>query len=108
MLPKKVFIFFEQRIYFSFSAARLLFEAGYPVPPDMCVSSAWRLSQMGLAMPPVPTDEDRIMEIHALRDAMTPEQRENPVWDAENNVSWNAFFTERRERQLNDYRTPLP
>ena len=46
-------------------------------------------------------------EIYALRDAMTPQQRENPVWDVENSVSWNAFFTERRERQLNDSR-PLP
>ena len=30
-------------------------------------------------------------EIYALRDAMTPEQRENPVWDAENNMSWSVF-----------------
>ena len=34
--------------------ARLLFEAGYPVPPDVRMPDSWRLSQMGLAMPPIP------------------------------------------------------
>ena len=68
------------------------------MPPDMRAPSAWRLSQIGLAVPPIPTGEDRMAEIYALRDAMTPEQRENPVWDAENNMYWNAFFTERRQR----------
>ena len=59
--------------------AHLLFEAGYPVPPDVRVPGPWRLSQMGLPVPPLPTGEERMAEIYNLRDAMTLEQRENPI-----------------------------
>ena len=78
--------------------ARLLYEAGYPVPPNMRDPSNWRLSQMGLLVSPVPTGADRLAEIHASRERMTDEQRANPIWDQENNVSWNAYIAERRER----------
>ena len=78
--------------------ARLLYEAGYPVPPHMRVPRNWRLNQMGLPVPPVPTGADRLAEIHAAHERMTDEQRVNPIWDQENNVSWNAYFAERRER----------
>ena len=50
---------------------RMLFEAGYPVPPDCRIPGTWRLSQMGYAMPPLPTCEDRLAQIYALRKAMT-------------------------------------
>ena len=53
--------------------ARLLFEAGYPMPPDMRVPGNWRLSQMGFLVPPVPTGEDQLVEIHAARERMTVE-----------------------------------
>ena len=55
--------------------AQALYEAGYPCPPDTHVPGAWRLSQMGLSVPPVPTGEDRMAEIEAARERMTPEQR---------------------------------
>ena len=59
--------------------ARLLFEAGYPLSPDVRFPCTWHLSKMGYAVPPLPTGEDRLAEIHALRDTMTSEQRENPI-----------------------------
>ena len=34
--------------------ARMLYEAGYPVPPSMRVPSNWRLSQMSYFVPPFP------------------------------------------------------
>ena len=80
--------------------ARLLFEAGYPATPDMRVPGNWRLSQMGLPVPSIPTREDRLAEIQATRERMTDEQRANPIWDQENNAAWNAYFSEHRQRQL--------
>ena len=74
----------------------------------MHVLGNWWLSQMGFSVPPVPVDEDRLAEIHAACERMTDEQRANPIWDRENNASWNAYFTERRQRQLEDYTGPPP
>ena len=88
--------------------ARLLYEAGYPAPPDMRVPGNWRLSQMGLLVPPIPTSEDRLVEIRAARERMTDKQRANPIWDQENNVSWNAYFAARRRWQIEDYTGPPP
>ena len=85
--------------------ARLLYGAGYPAPPHMRVPSN---CAMGLMVPPVPTGEDRMAEIHAVRERMTEEQRADPIWDQENNFSWNAYFAERRERELHDYTGPPP
>ena len=51
--------------------AHLLYEAGYPAPPDMRVPGNWRLSQMGFSVSPVPIGEDRLAEIHAARERMT-------------------------------------
>ena len=39
---------------------------------------------------------------------MTDEQLADPTWDQENNFSWNAYFTDRRERELHDYTGPPP
>ena len=44
-------------------------------PPHMRVPSNWWLSAMGRPIPPVPTGEDRMAEIHAVRERMTEEQR---------------------------------
>ena len=76
--------------------------------PHMRVPSNWRLSAMGLLVPPVPTSEDRMAEIHTVRERMTEEQRADPIWDQENNFSWNAYFADRRERELHDYTRPPP
>ena len=86
----------------------MLYEAGYLAPPDMRVPGNWRLSQMRFPVPPVPIGEDRLAEIHAARERMTDEQRANPIWDQENNASWNAYFAERRKRHLEDYTGPPP
>ena len=59
--------------------ACLLYGAGYPAPPYMHIPSNWRLSAMGLLVPPIPTGEDRMAEIHAVRERMTEEQRADPI-----------------------------
>ena len=72
----------------------------------MKLPGAWRLSQMGLPVPPTPTGDERLAEIYAARERLTEEEQADPVWDPENNVTWNTFFSNRRLRQLNDYPGP--
>ena len=43
--------------------ARLLYEAEYPVPPDMRVPGAWRISAGGVPVPPPPSGAARRAEI---------------------------------------------
>ena len=34
---------------------------------------------------------------------MTPEQRENLIWDPENHIAWTTYFNKRHKRELVDY-----
>ena len=87
--------------------ARLLHEAGYPCPPAMKLpGGGWRLSQMGIPVPPIPTADRRWAEIYAVRDELTAEQQEDPAWHPENSSTWVPFFEDRHERQLNDFPGP--
>ena len=86
--------------------ARLLFEAGYPCPPGLRFPGRWRLSQMGFFVPPIPSGEDRWMEIAAARELLTAAERQDPAWDPQNHERWTSFFTDRRRRLLNDYTGP--
>ena len=52
--------------------ARLLFEAEYPVPPDMRVPGAWRISAGGVPVPPPPA------EIARIRASLPRATREGP------------------------------
>ena len=58
--------------------ARLLFEAEYPVPPDMRVLGAWRISPGGMPVPPVPTGAARRAEIARIRSNLPRAEREGP------------------------------
>ena len=58
--------------------ARLLFEAEYPVPSDMRVPGAWRISAGGVPVSPVPTGAARRAEIARIRSSLPRAAREGP------------------------------
>ena len=58
--------------------ARLLYEAEYPVPPDMWVPRAWRISAGGVPVPPPPTGAARSAEIARIRASLPRAAREGP------------------------------
>ncbi|KAE8792067.1 Homeobox protein KNOX3 [Hordeum vulgare] len=53
------------------SEARFLYEADYPVPPDMRVPSSWRLSAGGVLVPPPSCGSDRCMEITCIQSSLS-------------------------------------
>ena len=54
-------------------------------------------------MPPVPTSKNHLSEIEGAHECMTPEQRENPIWDPENHIAWTTYFNKCHKRELVDY-----
>ena len=60
------------------SEARLLFEAEYPVPPDMQVPGAWRISAGGVPVPSIPAGTARRAEIARIRSSLPRAAREGP------------------------------
>ena len=81
----------DPRRYLYEDEARMLYEAGYPVSPDMRVPSEWRLSAGGVPVPPPPEGADRVEEIQMVLAGFTA-----------NHAFWTQYFTERHRRQLED------
>ena len=85
--------------------ARLLHQARYMVPPDMRAPSGggWLIGRGGYLVAPIPVGDRRQAEIYdvfwrVLNDA----QRADPAWDPDNVAGWDAYFLERRQREM-DY-----
>ena len=79
--------------------ARLLFEAEYPVPPDMRVPGAWRISAGGVPVPPVPTGAARRAEIARIRSNLPRAAREGPRYVPDSPL-WEPYFRRRHAEQL--------
>jgi hypothetical protein len=80
-------------------------------PPDFRCPGIWRLSAGGIPIPHVPHGAAWQAAIHQhYRTELTPEERNNPLWDPDNEDHWTAFFTERRLAELAhcDGNGPLP
>ena len=76
---------------------RLLFKAGYLVPPDMRVPGAWRISAGGVPVPPPSTGAMRRAEIARIRASLPLAATEgpryvpdSPLW--EQPTSFSFFF----------------
>ena len=91
--------------------ARLLHRAGYMVPPDMRAPSGseWRIGRGGYLVAPIPAGSLRQAEIydHYWR-GLNDEQRADPAWDPDNEHAWDAFFLERRQREIEAYDGVVP
>jgi hypothetical protein len=80
-------------------------------PPDFRCPGTWRLSAVGIPIPLVPHGAARQGTIHRhYWEVLTPEERNNPLWDPDNKDQWTSFFTERRLAELAHYEGsgPLP
>ena len=82
--------------------ARMLYEAGYPTPPDMRVPGEWRLSAGGVPVPPPPEGADRVYAIQDVLAGLSEEQAADTRWDPANSVFWTAYFQKRHRRELED------
>lgn len=81
--------------------AQALAASSYPCPPDYRCPDGWALSAGGVPVPPVPEGAARRAAITAhYYHELTPQQRRDPHWDLDNTVTWDAFFSNRRERDL--------
>ena len=79
--------------------ARLLFEVEYPVPPDMRVPGAWRISVGGVPVPPPPTGAARRAEIACIRASLPRAAREGPRYVPDSPL-WEPYFRRRHAEQL--------
>ena len=78
--------------------------SNYPCPPGYWPPAGWMLSAGGVPVPPVPQGSARQAAItNHFYHELTPEQRMDPQWDPDNYDTWNAFFANRRERELARY-----
>jgi hypothetical protein len=70
-------------------------------PSDFRCPGTWRLSAGGIPIPPVPHGTARQVAIHRhYWEVLTPEERNDPLWDPDNKDHWTTFFTERRLAEL--------
>jgi hypothetical protein len=84
--------------------AHLLYEAKYMASLDFRCPNTWRLSADGTPIPPVPHGAARQAAIHRhYYEVLTPEERNDPLWDSDNEDQWTAFFTERHLAELAHY-----
>jgi hypothetical protein len=61
----------------------------------------WMLSVGGIPIPPVPHGAAQSASIHRhYYEVLTPEERNDPLWDPDNEDQWSTFFTERRNQEL--------
>jgi hypothetical protein len=74
---------------------RLLYAAGYPVPPDFRAPGGWRLGAGGVPIPPPPMGAALDATIDEVLEGMSDEQRANPRFYLDNYAAWNAFFRHR-------------
>jgi hypothetical protein len=76
--------------------AHALYEVWYMAPPDFRCPGMWRLSAGGIPIAPVQHDAERSAAIHRhYYEVLTLEERNDPLWDPDNEDHWAAFFTER-------------
>ena len=72
----------------------MLYQAGYPTPPDMRVpgasggQAAWLLSAGGVPVPPPPEGVDRVDVIQEVLAGLSDEQAADPRWDPANHAFW--------------------
>ena len=78
--------------------ARLLFEVEYPVPPDMRVPGAWRISVGGVPVPPPPPGAARRAEIARIRASLPRAAREGPRYVPDSPL-WEPYFRRRHAEQ---------
>jgi hypothetical protein len=71
---------------------RLLYAAGYPVPPDFRAPGGLRLSAGGIPIPPPPTGAGLDAAIDEIIETMSDEQRADPRFYPDNRQAWTAFF----------------
>jgi hypothetical protein len=92
--------------------ARLLYEAKYMALSDFRCPGTWRLSAGGIPIPSVPHGAARQASIHQhYYEVLTPEERNDLLWDPNNEDQWTAFFTECHLAELAHYEgngPPLP
>jgi hypothetical protein len=69
----------------------------------------WWLSAGGIPIPPVPHGAARQAAIHRhYYEVLTPEERNDPLWDPDNKDHWTVFFTERHNTELAHYEGTSP
>jgi hypothetical protein len=70
-------------------------------PPDFRCPGTWRLSAGGIPIPPVPHGAARQAAIpRHYYEVLTSEERNDPLWDLDNEDQWTTFFAERRLQEL--------
>jgi hypothetical protein len=85
--------------------ARLLYKARYMTPLNFWFPGTWRLSAGGISIPSVPYGAARQAAAHRhYYEVLTPEERNDPLWDPDNVDHWTVFFTERRLMELAHYK----
>ena len=57
---------------------RLLYEAGYPAPPDMRAPQTWHLSAGGVPIPPPPEGAELVEAIDRVRTGMDDDDLADP------------------------------
>jgi hypothetical protein len=63
---------------------RLLYMAGYPVPPNFRTPRGWRLSVGGILIPPPPVGAALDAAIDEVLEGMSDEQRAEPCFYPDN------------------------
>jgi hypothetical protein len=87
------------------------YEAGYMALPNFRLPDMWKRSAGGIPIPPMPHSATRSASIHQhYYEGLAAEERNDLVWDPDNEDQWTTFFTERRLHQLAQYKgnDPLP
>ena len=81
--------------------ATALRDSFYPCPPGYLSPPRWQLSAGGVPVPPVPSGAERrrAITIHYYHE-LTAEQRMDRRWDPDVDATWDAFFDNRRQREL--------
>ena len=83
-----------------------LYDARYPVPPDIRLPSSggWKMATNGIGIPPPPTLRTQRWqdEIREYRRGLEPHERVDPTWAAKDNDAWWVdVFNARYEAQMN-------
>ena len=81
------------------------------VPPDMHAPSGgeWLIGRGGYLVTPIPAGDQRQVDIYDhFWHGLNGEQRADPAWDPDNVQAWDAFFMERRQREIEYYDGVVP
>jgi hypothetical protein len=84
--------------------ARALYEARYMAPPDFRCPGTACLSAGRIPIPLMPHDAVRQATIHRhFYEVLMSEERNDPLWDPDNDDHWTVFITERHLAELAHY-----